>query len=239
MAPSSSSPAFPSMSFSSGGGGVKWGGGTPLRWPRRSRVAAQRASRPAAEAADGASPNLWPPETSPEAASSSSSALDEDSTRALATRLYSRDTASPRPKSAESVSVPAALSYSLLSRVCFEERIESGTFLSQPPPRLWPTETPPEAAQAEKERALLEDEDRLPGAGPTMHPGAQHAEEVRPTLNRSVHAIILAGSASRHNPLARQRAPAAVPLGASYRVIDVPISNCIHSGINMIHVLAQ
>ena len=40
-------------------------------------------------------------------------------------------------------------------------------------------------------------------------------------------------------PLTRYRAKPAVPIGGKYRLIDIPISNCLHSGINKISVLTQ
>src|SRR5512139_482557 len=56
----------------------------------------------------------------------------------------------------------------------------------------------------------------------------------------SVVAIILGGGAgSRLFPLTRERSKPAVPLGGKYRLIDVPVSNCINSGITQIFVLTQ
>ena len=53
-------------------------------------------------------------------------------------------------------------------------------------------------------------------------------------------AIILGGGAgSRLYPLTKARAKPAVPIGGCYRLIDVPMSNCINSGINKIYVLTQ
>ena len=47
------------------------------------------------------------------------------------------------------------------------------------------------------------------------------------------------GVGKRLYPLTRQRAKPAVPIAGKYRLIDVPISNCINSGINRIAVLTQ
>lgn len=53
-------------------------------------------------------------------------------------------------------------------------------------------------------------------------------------------AIILGGGrGERLSPLTSYRAKPAVHIGGKYRLIDVPISNCINSGINLIHVLTQ
>lgn len=56
----------------------------------------------------------------------------------------------------------------------------------------------------------------------------------------NVVAVILGGGAgSRLFPLTRERSKPAVPLGGKYRLIDVPVSNCINSGITQIFVLTQ
>ena len=53
-------------------------------------------------------------------------------------------------------------------------------------------------------------------------------------------AIILGGGAgSRLFPLTFLRSKPAVPLAGKYRLIDVPVSNCINSNINKIFVLTQ
>ncbi len=55
-----------------------------------------------------------------------------------------------------------------------------------------------------------------------------------------VMAIILGGGAgTRLFPLTRERAKPAVPLGGKYRLIDVPISNCINSSVTQIFILTQ
>jgi glucose-1-phosphate adenylyltransferase len=57
---------------------------------------------------------------------------------------------------------------------------------------------------------------------------------------RNVMAIILGGGAgSRLFPLTQYRSKPAVPLGGKYRLIDVPISNCINSDITQIFILTQ
>lgn len=62
-----------------------------------------------------------------------------------------------------------------------------------------------------------------------------------PRKNAShVLSIILAGGAGKRLfPLTQDRSKPAVPLGGKYRLIDVPISNCINSGLNKIFVLTQ
>ncbi len=57
---------------------------------------------------------------------------------------------------------------------------------------------------------------------------------------RHVLSVILGGGrGTRLYPLTKLRAKPAVPLGGKYRLIDVPISNCINSGISRMYVLTQ
>ncbi|CAA0843404.1 Glucose-1-phosphate adenylyltransferase large subunit 2- chloroplastic [Striga hermonthica] len=56
----------------------------------------------------------------------------------------------------------------------------------------------------------------------------------------TVASIILGGGAgTRLFPLTSKRAKPAVPIGGCYRLIDVPMSNCINSGIRKIFILTQ
>jgi len=58
--------------------------------------------------------------------------------------------------------------------------------------------------------------------------------------NDNVVAVILGGGAgSRLFPLTHERSKPAVPLGGTYRLIDVPVSNCINSEVTQIFVLTQ
>lgn len=57
---------------------------------------------------------------------------------------------------------------------------------------------------------------------------------------RDVMGVILGGGrGSRLFPLTQYRSKPAVPIGGKYRLIDIPISNCLHSGIESIYVLTQ
>ncbi|GJN34253.1 hypothetical protein PR202_gb22900 [Eleusine coracana subsp. coracana] len=61
-----------------------------------------------------------------------------------------------------------------------------------------------------------------------------------PDASTSVLGIILGGGAgSRLYPLTKKRAKPAVPLGANYRLIDIPVSNCLNSNVSKIYVLTQ
>ncbi len=56
----------------------------------------------------------------------------------------------------------------------------------------------------------------------------------------SVVAVILGGGAgSRLSPLTNTRSKPAVPIAGKYRLVDIPISNCINSNINRMFVLTQ
>jgi len=57
---------------------------------------------------------------------------------------------------------------------------------------------------------------------------------------RRVLALVLGGGrGTRLYPLTRDRSKPAVPLAGKYRIIDVPLSNCINSGVQRIYVLTQ
>jgi glucose-1-phosphate adenylyltransferase len=51
--------------------------------------------------------------------------------------------------------------------------------------------------------------------------------------------ILGGGRGTRLNPLTKYRSKPAVPIAGKYRLIDIPISNCLHSGLNRIFVLTQ
>jgi glucose-1-phosphate adenylyltransferase len=57
---------------------------------------------------------------------------------------------------------------------------------------------------------------------------------------RDVLAIILGGGqGTRLFPLTEQRSKPAVPIGGKYRLVDIPISNCLHADLRRIFVLTQ
>ena len=51
--------------------------------------------------------------------------------------------------------------------------------------------------------------------------------------------ILGGGTGSRLQPLTKERAKPAVPIAGKYRLVDIPISNCINSGIRKIFLLTQ
>lgn len=59
-------------------------------------------------------------------------------------------------------------------------------------------------------------------------------------ISHSVLSVILGGGAgTRLYPLTASRSKPAVPIAGKYRLVDIPISNCINSGINRMFVLTQ
>ncbi len=58
-------------------------------------------------------------------------------------------------------------------------------------------------------------------------------------MRRVLGVILGGGRGTRLYPLTKHRAKPAVPLAGKYRLIDVPISNCINSGISRMYVLTQ
>jgi glucose-1-phosphate adenylyltransferase len=59
-------------------------------------------------------------------------------------------------------------------------------------------------------------------------------------VNNEVLALILGGGqGTRLFPLTQHRSKPAVPIGGKYRLIDIPISNCLHADIRRIFVLTQ
>ena len=58
-------------------------------------------------------------------------------------------------------------------------------------------------------------------------------------MNGVLTLILGGGRGTRLFPLTHMRSKPAVPLGGKYRLIDIPISNCLHAGLKRIFVLTQ
>lgn len=59
-------------------------------------------------------------------------------------------------------------------------------------------------------------------------------------MKRRVHCVIMGGGrGTRLYPLTKLRCKPAVPLAGKYRLVDIPISNCLNSGYNRIYLLSQ
>lgn len=59
------------------------------------------------------------------------------------------------------------------------------------------------------------------------------------TQKRALAVIMGGGRGTRLHPLTMERCKPAVPLAGKYRLVDIPISNCLNSGINRIFLLTQ
>jgi glucose-1-phosphate adenylyltransferase len=59
------------------------------------------------------------------------------------------------------------------------------------------------------------------------------------TTQRTLAIIMGGGAGTRLFPLTKDRSKPAVPLGGKYRIVDIPISNCLNSGLRSIYVLTQ
>jgi glucose-1-phosphate adenylyltransferase len=57
--------------------------------------------------------------------------------------------------------------------------------------------------------------------------------------NKTLAIIMGGGAGTRLFPLTKDRSKPAVPLGGKYRLVDIPISNCINSGLRHMYVLTQ
>jgi glucose-1-phosphate adenylyltransferase len=60
-----------------------------------------------------------------------------------------------------------------------------------------------------------------------------------PSMNDVLGVIMGGGRGSRLHPLTKMRSKPAVPIAGKYRLIDIPISNCINSGIYRVSILTQ
>lgn len=59
-------------------------------------------------------------------------------------------------------------------------------------------------------------------------------------MSKEILTVILGGGAgTRLYPLTASRSKPAVPIAGKYRLVDIPISNCLNSGINRMFVLTQ
>jgi glucose-1-phosphate adenylyltransferase len=58
-------------------------------------------------------------------------------------------------------------------------------------------------------------------------------------MNDVLTIVLGGGRGTRLFPLTHQRSKPAVPIGGKYRLIDIPLSNCLHAGLTRIYVLTQ
>ncbi len=60
-----------------------------------------------------------------------------------------------------------------------------------------------------------------------------------PSMKHVLGLILGGGQGTRLYPLTKERSKPAVPLAGKYRLIDIPMSNCFHAGIEKIAILTQ
>ena len=63
--------------------------------------------------------------------------------------------------------------------------------------------------------------------------------EERSRMSNVITLVLGGGRGTRLYPLTKYRSKPACPLAGKYRLIDIPLSNCINSGLNRIYVLTQ
>jgi glucose-1-phosphate adenylyltransferase len=68
---------------------------------------------------------------------------------------------------------------------------------------------------------------------------AQTTTRMSPNTSKVLSVIMGGGQGSRLFPLTRERSKPAVPLAGKYRLVDIPISNCINSGLRRVYLLTQ
>jgi len=67
----------------------------------------------------------------------------------------------------------------------------------------------------------------------------ENMEAAMPSMNDILGVIMGGGKGTRLHPLTKMRSKPAVPIAGKYRLIDIPISNCINSGIFRVAILTQ
>ncbi|MCF6157100.1 MAG: glucose-1-phosphate adenylyltransferase [wastewater metagenome] len=58
-------------------------------------------------------------------------------------------------------------------------------------------------------------------------------------MDNVISVILGGGRGTRLYPLTKERSKPAVPIAGKYRIIDIPVSNCLNSGLNKVYVLTQ
>src|SRR5947207_2267745 len=69
--------------------------------------------------------------------------------------------------------------------------------------------------------------------------GTQGMARMSPNTSRVLSVVLGGGAGTRLFPLTKERAKPAVPLAGKYRIVDIPISNCINSDLRRVYLLTQ
>src|SRR6188508_2506759 len=64
-------------------------------------------------------------------------------------------------------------------------------------------------------------------------------KRMSPNISNVLAVIMGGGQGSRLFPLTKERSKPAVPLAGKYRLVDIPISNCINSNLKRVYLLTQ
>src|SRR5271165_2902376 len=72
----------------------------------------------------------------------------------------------------------------------------------------------------------------------TKHPMSQTGRQSL-NISKVLCVIMGGGQGTRLFPLTKERSKPAVPLAGKYRIVDIPVSNCINSGLRRVYVLTQ
>jgi glucose-1-phosphate adenylyltransferase len=75
------------------------------------------------------------------------------------------------------------------------------------------------------------------GCASTRHP--TRIMDAISLQNKTLAIVMGGGAGTRLFPLTKDRAKPAVPLAGKYRLVDIPISNCLNSGFRRVYVLTQ
>ena len=65
------------------------------------------------------------------------------------------------------------------------------------------------------------------------------SKRLSPNTSNVLSVVMGGGAGTRLFPLTKERSKPAVPLAGKYRIVDIPISNCINSNLKRIYVLTQ
>jgi glucose-1-phosphate adenylyltransferase len=110
----------------------------------------------------------------------------------------------------------------------------TGTFRAGQSGRRAAVDTTVQAVEDESLRAVPSEE-RF-----QVHASGLAVRDDNQTAMQNVMTLVLGGGrGTRLYPLTRFRSKPAVPVAGKYRIIDIPLSNCINSGLNRIYVLTQ
>ncbi len=100
--------------------------------------------------------------------------------------------------------------------------------------------TPPRKRGRKPKSLSAPPPDAVAAMPPEQQQNPTHTQAFKARTMKNVICLILGGGAgTRLYPLTSQRSKPAVPIGGKYRLIDIPISNCLNNDIRRMYVLTQ